>query len=154
MSVQPAKPASHIRFLCKELPKVYVFSANKMFTTFCAFFLIEYLISRSWLCLRSGVGKLRLAGHMRPSRACCAAREHFLKLRHIKMNMARGITGRKSDVVSKKGHCPFLRRKMRQSLQLLPLSHFPSKEKAMTFFRHTIAFVPCNTSFLEDIAIF
>ena len=36
VSAQPAKLASHIRFLYKELPKVYVFSADKMFTTFCA----------------------------------------------------------------------------------------------------------------------
>ena len=36
MSVQPAKPASPIRFLYEELPKVYVFSAHKMFTTLCA----------------------------------------------------------------------------------------------------------------------
>ena len=36
MSVQPAKPALPIRFLYEELPKVYVFSAHKMFTTFCA----------------------------------------------------------------------------------------------------------------------
>ena len=34
--VQPAKPASSIRFLCEELPKVYVFSARKIFTIFCA----------------------------------------------------------------------------------------------------------------------
>ena len=38
VSVQPAKPASPIRFLCQQLPKVYVFSADKIFTTFCAFF--------------------------------------------------------------------------------------------------------------------
>ena len=36
MSVQPAKPALPIRFLCEELTNVYVFSAHKMFTTFCA----------------------------------------------------------------------------------------------------------------------
>ena len=36
MSVQPAKPASHIRFLYEELPNVHVVSAHKMFTTFCA----------------------------------------------------------------------------------------------------------------------
>ena len=36
VSVQPVKPASHIRFLYEELPNVYVFSAHKMFTTFCA----------------------------------------------------------------------------------------------------------------------
>ena len=34
--VQPAKPASPIRFLYEELPNVYVLSAHKMFTTFCA----------------------------------------------------------------------------------------------------------------------
>ena len=34
--VQPAKPVLPIRFLCEELPNVYVFSAHKMFTTFCA----------------------------------------------------------------------------------------------------------------------
>ena len=36
VSVQPAKPALPIRFLYEDLPKVYVFSAYKMFTTFCA----------------------------------------------------------------------------------------------------------------------
>ena len=36
VSVQAAKPAFPIRFLYKELPKVDVFSANKMFTIFCA----------------------------------------------------------------------------------------------------------------------
>ena len=36
MSVQPAKPPSPIMLLCEELPKVYVFSADKAFTTFCA----------------------------------------------------------------------------------------------------------------------
>ena len=34
VSVQAAKPA--IRILYEELPNVYVFSAHKMFTTFCA----------------------------------------------------------------------------------------------------------------------
>ena len=33
VSVQPAKPALPIRFLYEELPNVYVFSAQKMFTT-------------------------------------------------------------------------------------------------------------------------
>ena len=37
MSVQPVKPASPIRLLYKELPKVYVLFARKIFTTFCAF---------------------------------------------------------------------------------------------------------------------
>ena len=36
VSVQPAKPALPTRFLYEELPNVYVFSAHKMFTTFCA----------------------------------------------------------------------------------------------------------------------
>ena len=36
VSVSPAKPALPIKFLYKELPNVYVFSAHKMFTTFCA----------------------------------------------------------------------------------------------------------------------
>ena len=36
VSVQPAKPALPIRFLYEELSNVYVFSAHKMFTTFCA----------------------------------------------------------------------------------------------------------------------
>ena len=36
VSVQPAKPASPIRLLCEELSKIYVFSAHKIFTTFCA----------------------------------------------------------------------------------------------------------------------
>ena len=35
VSVQPAKLALPIRFLYRELPKVYVFSAHKIFTTFC-----------------------------------------------------------------------------------------------------------------------
>ena len=35
VSVRPAKPASPIRLLFEELPKVYAFSAHKMFTTFC-----------------------------------------------------------------------------------------------------------------------
>ena len=35
VSVQPVKPASPIKFLYEELPNVYVFSAPKMFTTFC-----------------------------------------------------------------------------------------------------------------------
>ena len=39
VSVQPAKPALPIRLLCEVLPNVYVFSAQKMFTTFCASFL-------------------------------------------------------------------------------------------------------------------
>ena len=34
--VQPANPASSIRFLREQLPKVYVFSAHKIFTIFCA----------------------------------------------------------------------------------------------------------------------
>ena len=41
MSVQnvgSVKPASPIRLLYEELPKVYVFSAHKIFTTFCASF--------------------------------------------------------------------------------------------------------------------
>ena len=39
VSLQPAKPASLIRFLYEELPNVTnVFSAHKMFTTFCAHF--------------------------------------------------------------------------------------------------------------------
>ena len=37
-SVQPAKPASPIRLLCDQLPKVYVLSAQKTFTAFCALF--------------------------------------------------------------------------------------------------------------------
>ena len=36
VSVQPAEPALPIRFLCEELPSVYVFSAHKVVTTFCA----------------------------------------------------------------------------------------------------------------------
>ena len=85
MSVQPAPP---IRLLCDYLPKIYVFSEHKIFTTLFLFanlpylfsthekanciaifwmgyphslgicccvllFLIEFLVSRSWLCLRS-----------------------------------------------------------------------------------------------------
>ena len=30
------KPASPIRLLCEELPKVYVFFAHKILTTYCA----------------------------------------------------------------------------------------------------------------------
>ena len=36
MTIQPAKPASPIRLLCEQLPNVYVFSADKIFTTLCA----------------------------------------------------------------------------------------------------------------------
>ena len=37
--VQPAKPDSPVRlFVCDQLPKVYVFSAHKLFTTFCVSF--------------------------------------------------------------------------------------------------------------------
>ena len=50
-SVQPAKPALPIRFLCEELPNVYVFSAHKMFTTFCAPFANR--TSHLGLCFRS-----------------------------------------------------------------------------------------------------
>ena len=39
---------------------------------------------------------------MRPSRAFCAAREHFLKLCHLETNTTRGLTRRKSDGVLKK----------------------------------------------------
>ena len=35
-SVQPAKPALPIRFLYEQLSNIFVFSAHKMFTTFCA----------------------------------------------------------------------------------------------------------------------
>ena len=49
-----------------------------------------------------GVGKLRPAGRMRPSRAFCATREHFLKLCHLEINTTRGLTRRKSDDVLKK----------------------------------------------------
>ena len=38
VSVQPAKPASSIKILCEELPKVYVFSVHKIFTIFCVTF--------------------------------------------------------------------------------------------------------------------
>ena len=48
------------------------------------------------------MGKLRPAGHMRPSRAFCAAREHFLKLCRFKINTTRGLTRRKRDGVLKK----------------------------------------------------
>ena len=36
VSVQPVKPALPIRFLYEELPNVYVLSAQKMLTIFCA----------------------------------------------------------------------------------------------------------------------
>ena len=38
MSVQPAKPALPIKLLREQLPKADVFSAHKIFTTFCASF--------------------------------------------------------------------------------------------------------------------
>ena len=38
VSVQPAKPALPIKYLYEELPNVFVFSAYKMFTIFCASF--------------------------------------------------------------------------------------------------------------------
>ena len=38
VSVQPAKLASPVRLLGKELTKAFVFSAHKMFATFCASF--------------------------------------------------------------------------------------------------------------------
>ena len=38
VSVQPANPASPTRLLYEELSKIYVFSAHKVFTTFCALF--------------------------------------------------------------------------------------------------------------------
>ena len=38
---------------------------------------------RNGVVVRAGVGKLRPAGRMRPSRAICAAREDFLKLCHL-----------------------------------------------------------------------
>ena len=53
VSVQPAKLASPIRLLCEQLPNVYVFSAIIFSRLFVLLFLKEYLISRSWLCLRS-----------------------------------------------------------------------------------------------------
>ena len=36
VSVQPTKPALSIRFSYEELLNVYLFSAHKMFTNFCA----------------------------------------------------------------------------------------------------------------------
>ena len=36
VSIHSAKPALPIRFLYEELPNVFVFSAHKMFRTFCA----------------------------------------------------------------------------------------------------------------------
>ena len=36
VSVQPAKPALPIKLFYEDLPNVYVFSAHKMFTIFCA----------------------------------------------------------------------------------------------------------------------
>ena len=41
-------------------------------------------------------------GKLRPSRAFCAAREHFLKLCHLEINTTRGLTRCKSDGVLKK----------------------------------------------------
>ena len=38
VSVQLAKPALPIRFLYEKLPNVYVFSAHKILTTFCALY--------------------------------------------------------------------------------------------------------------------
>ena len=39
--IQPAKPDSPVRLLCDQLLKVYVFSAHKIFTIFCAPFPIR-----------------------------------------------------------------------------------------------------------------
>ena len=36
MAFQPTNPALPIRLFCKELPNVYVFSEDRIFTTFCA----------------------------------------------------------------------------------------------------------------------
>ena len=60
----------------KELPNIVSLQLNQALST-------------------PGVGKLR------PSRAFCAAREHFLKLCHLEIN-TRGLTRRKSDGVLKK----------------------------------------------------
>ena len=52
MLVQLAQPALHIRLLCEELSNVY-FLHKKFSRLFVLLFRIGYLISRSWLCLRS-----------------------------------------------------------------------------------------------------
>ena len=52
---------------------------------------------RDGVVVRAEVGKLRPAGRMRPSRAFCAAREHFLKLCQIEINTTGGLKRRKSD---------------------------------------------------------
>ena len=63
------------------------------------------LARASWFSV--GVGKLRPAGRMRPSRALCAAREHVLKLCHIEINTTGGLKRRKSgDVLAPTTHLP------------------------------------------------
>ena len=53
MPVKLAKPASRIGLLCEQLPKVNVFLHIRFSRLGVLLFLIEYLISRSWLCLKS-----------------------------------------------------------------------------------------------------
>ena len=59
-------------FMCDEIEK------SKSLITF-----LKGKLRALWQGVRPGVGKLRPAGRMRPSRAICAAREHFLKLCHL-----------------------------------------------------------------------
>ena len=47
------QPASPIRLLCEQLPKVCVFCTLDFHDFFVLLFRIEYFISRFWLCLRS-----------------------------------------------------------------------------------------------------
>ena len=51
MSVQPTKPASSIKLLCQQ--EVWMFSLDKISPLFGRSFLMGFLISRSWLCLKS-----------------------------------------------------------------------------------------------------
>ena len=41
ISVQPAKAALPVRILCEQLPKVFVFSADEIFTTLCTPFFLD-----------------------------------------------------------------------------------------------------------------
>ena len=46
MSVQPAKPALLIGYLCEEYNKKFIVSVHAIFTLCCAPFPIKFLISR------------------------------------------------------------------------------------------------------------
>ena len=104
--------------------------------------------------LKTGVGKLRPAGRMRPSRAFCAAREHFLKLCHLEINTTRGLTRRKSDGVLKKmviastldGKCVRAYNCPQSGIYRL------QKGEDLFFFRDTTNFARWDTTLPEDFA--